>query len=388
MALPSSAAKPQASKQTDYEVFQARGSKERQRIYAFRYKVLVEELGESLTETDYETKTVRGPLDDSAIVLVLGTCAGEIIATLRLNLNAAQTLVPTARSLLMIDRFETFGPATLSYTSCLAVSSAWRNSPMLSLLVGAAYKLSRAHGVRFDFVAANPYSLPAFEALGYRRHAATLTDGGSLKCPMVLLLEDIRYLKEIGSPLWRLGITEPNSTETALWFMRTFPDVRRIAPSVGMSDDEFWVYLSRRLNRTPLEGIALLDGLAPEEAKRFVTSGTTIRCKTADWVLRAGSKSHEMYVVLSGEVEVCAAGDETRSVARLGVGEIFGEVGFLSEVRRSAGVVARSDVEVLMLSQDYFRRMMVAEPELAAKVLYNLSLLLCGRLAEALGMPR
>lgn len=382
--MSSSAAKSSAPKPSEFEVYQAGSAADRQRVYAFRYKVLVEDLGETLPEADHDAKVVCGPLDDPATILVLATRKGEIIATVRLNLNASSTLLPAAQSLLMIDRFASFGPAALAYSSCLAVSSAWRGSPVLSLLVGAAYKLSRARGVRFDFVAATPGNLPVYERLGYRRHAPTLTDGGSLKSPMVLLLEDFRYLKEIGSPLWRLAVTEQNSTETATWFMRAFPDVHRAGPTVGMSDDEFWVYLSKRLSRAPLESVPLLDGLTHADAKRFVASGTTVRCKDGDWVLRAGSRSHEMYVVLSGELEVCTADGEPRTVARLGVGDVFGEVGYLSEVKRSANVIARSAVEVLVLSQETFRRVMSDEPALAAKVLFNLSLILSRRLAEAL----
>lgn len=380
MATPSAAAKPATSKSSDLTVFQARTAEDLQRVFAFRYKILVEDLCEELPDADCRTRIVRGPLDDSAIALVLGTRDGEIIATLRLNLSAAQWMPPGQRNALLLDHFAEFGDAALSYSSCLAVGREWRSSPALSLLVGGAYKTCRANGVRFDFVTATPGNLQAYERLGYRRYAPNLTNNGPLRIPMVLLLEDFRYLKEIGSPLWRLALTERNPTETATWFMRAFPQAQGAGPAGGMTEDEFWIYLSKRLQRTPLDGVPLLDGLSPSEAKQFVVSGTTLRCKAGDLVIRAGDRGNEMFVMLSGEAEVLAADDDSRVVAELRAGDVFGEIGYLSEVKRSASVIAKSDVEVLVLTQDYLKRVMSTAPEIACRVLFNLSLVLCDRL--------
>ena len=214
MALPSTAAKS-ALKASDFEVYQAQSPKDLKRVYAFRYATLIEDLGEHHAEADHKARTVSGPLDEAGIVLVLATRSNELIATLRLNLNARQTLLPAAQKLLLIDRFDKLDGTALSYTSCLTIAPEWRGTPALSLLVGAAYKLCRTRGVRFDFVAASPGNLPIYEKLGYRRHAATLSDSGSLKSPMVLLLEDFAYLKEINSPLWRLAPSYARKLVTA-----------------------------------------------------------------------------------------------------------------------------------------------------------------------------
>jgi CRP-like cAMP-binding protein len=64
-------------------------------------------------------------------------------------------------------------------------------------------------------------------------------------------------------------------------------------------------------------------------------------------------------------------------------GAVFGEMAFLSEVRRTATVVALSDVEVLVITQKYLRDIMESMPEIACRVLFNLSLVLCERLANS-----
>jgi hypothetical protein len=152
-----------------------------------------------------------------------------------------------------------------------------------------------------------------------------------------------------------------------------------------MSDEEVWAYVSRRLNQGPLDAVPLLEGLSREDAKRFVASGTTLRCRAGEAVIQAGSSGHEMFVLLSGHVDGCGPNDPLKLLAQLGPGELFGEIAYLSEVRRSASVVARTDVEVLLLTQSYLQRVMAEAPAVAARVLFNLSLILCRRLAGAAG---
>jgi hypothetical protein len=385
VAGPAAAAKKAATRSNAVQLIQARSAEERERVYECRYRVLVEELGEAPDGTDHGRRRVCGPLDEQGVVLAFAGPDGVPIASLRLNPSAAQVLSPELQSALMFERFAGFGAAALSFSSCLAVAPAWRGSPALSVLVGGTYKLCRAYGVRFDFVTANPGTLQAYECLGYRRHAAPFTAEGELRIPLVLLLEDARHLKEIGSPLWRLALAENNPSGTALWFARAFPDAAAFGIQAGMSDEEVWAYVSRRLNQGPLDAVPLLEGLSREDAKRFVASGTTLRCRAGEAVIQAGSSGHEMFVLLSGHVDGCGPNDPLKLLAQLGPGELFGEIAYLSEVRRSASVVARTDVEVLLLTQSYLQRVMAEAPAVAARVLFNLSLILCRRLAGAAG---
>jgi hypothetical protein len=352
-------------------------------VAALRYEVLVEEFGETLPGADHTTRLAPDPLDDSATLLALQARSGELIATLRLNLSAPTSIPSALQQSLLLERFKDFGPRALSYTSGLAIARASRSPAVLSLLIGAAYKLCRAQGVRFDFVAATPATLSIYDRLGYRRYADNAVDNGVLRVPMVLLTEDVRYLKDIESPLLRLALTENNPSDTAAWMVRAFPGAHHRGKAPGMGDDEFWAHLSKRLGGASIQGVPLLEGLTPAESKRFVASGTTLFLRQGESVIVAGTKGHEMYVLLAGEVDVCAPHDDRHVIARLGVGDVFGEVGYLSEVRRSASVIARSDVEALVLTQDYLKRIIASAPEIAAKVLFNLSLILCNRLPGA-----
>ncbi|WP_442940247.1 cyclic nucleotide-binding domain-containing protein [Nocardioides sp. B-3] len=68
-------------------------------------------------------------------------------------------------------------------------------------------------------------------------------------------------------------------------------------------------------------------------------------------VFAQGDVGECYYVIESGEVDVIGDG---RVVATLGEGEGFGEIALLRRTRRTAGVVARSDVRLRALLSDRF----------------------------------
>jgi len=68
-----------------------------------------------------------------------------------------------------------------------------------------------------------------------------------------------------------------------------------------------------------------------------------------------------MFVLLAGSVEVRGSGNQV--LARMGRGDLFGEISLSSESRRTADVVAAEDLEVLLLTQDFLERSMKSIPD-------------------------
>jgi hypothetical protein len=100
------------------------------------------------------------------------------------------------------------------------VAPRWRDSPALSILFTAAFKMSKERNVRFDFCHCAPAQLQLYQRLGYRRYAANFSDKTGLRVPMVMLLDDIRHLKRVRSPLFRIACKYENNSATAVWFSR------------------------------------------------------------------------------------------------------------------------------------------------------------------------
>lgn len=364
----------------------ARSEEEKSEIYKFRYHISVEEMDLNISDADHKSKTLRHPLDESGLHLYM-TVDGKVVAAIRLNLGKLTPVPDDLYQAFKLDSFTTYPAEHISFTTQLLVLDKWRMSSVPAVLLGAVYKLIRQQGVRFDFCHCPPYLVALYEQLGYRRYTDNFVDEHTgYTVPMVLLTEDIDYLRKAQSPFFKLAARyASNSNRTALWFEREFPEHATSAPPRRMTDEDFWRMLTQKLHQIPLVSIPLLSGLSYEEAKSFISVGTVLRAKKDDLIVRTGDVGNEMFVLLTGAVEVrlTDSGGTERNLVTLSQGDVFGEVAFLSESPRSANVVAMCDAEVLVLTQAFLKKVMEAMPRITVKVLFNLSLVLCERLKHS-----
>lgn len=346
------------------------------RVQEFRFRVLVEETGQTPPGIDAEARLVRDPTDERSLHLyvVAGT---DIVGTVRLSLLKSVLLAPKLIEACRIESFKTFAGDRLSVTSPLVVAHAHRHSTVPAVLLGAAYKIARAQGSRFDFCLVPPALVQLYEMLGYRRYTDNIDkDDGGYRVPLVLVMDDARHLGEVKSPFARLAVGFANGNEAALWLRKQFPQAER-AEERKMDEQRFWSFLTDKLHQTPLHGIPLLNGLTFQEASRFLKVGTVLKAKTGDQVIRKGESGNEMYIVLRGRLRVTIGGNFIAEVAR---GDLFGEMAFLSEMPRTADVAVAEDAELLVLTQPQMRRAIQAMPDVSAKVLFNLALVLTAKL--------
>ncbi len=361
-------------------VLQAKTEEDRHRIYLFRYRTLVQEMGGDSVFAFHDTKTVSDPLDANAIHLCL-TADTQVIASVRINSGRITKFPDKVRSNYQMGDFSEFEVGSYSLTTRFTVAKKWRQSQIIKVLLGAAYKTQRHLGSRFDFASCAPALVPLYEQMGYRRYGENFeSDDREYQVPLVLLMEDITHLRDCGSPFYKIAGEYENNGTTAAWFDRKFPDAIKQGTDRGMDEERFWEFLSEKMDQTPLEGIALLRGLKHGEAKKLVREGNLIRAKKGDTIVSTGQRSREMFVVLQGEVAVKANG---RTLAKLGSGAIFGETALITAAPRTADVVAETDVEALVLTEDFLRKTMRAMPDIMVRVLFNLSMILAERLAAS-----
>jgi len=367
----------------ELQVRVAEDEADRRRIYAFRYRVQVEELGLEPRGTDRKAKLVRDAFDDAAMHLYV-TRGGETQAAMRLLPGAAAALPEALREAYLIDRFARWGERALSFSDELLVARAWRKSAIPAVLLGAGYKLLRRQGVRFDFCRCPPALIGLFQKLGYRRYAKNYVDpDAGLQTPMALVLDDLPHLVEMNSPFAPHALKRRNPDDAAQWFRREFPEAERYVGKRMRDEERFWVYLTEQLHQTPLVGLPLLNGLSFAEAKQMLGRATVLNLDAGERLVRAGDVGSEMFLLLSGAAEARTDGAAAKRLAAFRPGALFGEIAFLSALPRSADIVATMDSEVLVLTQDVLQRIMQAQPALAARLLFNLSLILCQRLRDS-----
>lgn len=343
-----------------------------------RYQVSVEEMHKKLAIADDARREIRDELDDDRSTILCAVADGEVIATMRLTWGA-QDLPAIYHQQFSLSRFADFPPDAISFTSRLVVHKNWRGSAALGLLFNHGYELSRKRGSRINFCHCAPALVRLYEQVGFRRYADAIVDPEvGYHIPLLMLTEDAEHLQRVRSPLLRVARRFDNPRETADWFERQFPDYAAGGMHTANDPERFLRTLAEQLFDTE---IALFRGLSLSDAERFIQASTVLHCKAGDHIVRRGDVGNEMFLILSGAAEVRREVSERSVViATLGRGQTFGEMAFLSSQPRSASIVAITDMQVLVLSQRLFQKLMKSMPDTVIQILLNLSVVLCDRL--------
>ncbi|MEX1125057.1 MAG: ATP-binding protein [Acidimicrobiia bacterium] len=101
-------------------------------------------------------------------------------------------------------------------------------------------------------------------------------------------------------------------------------------------------------------------------------------------IIEEGSMSDGLYVVTEGELEVTkVSGGRSISLARVGAGEVLGEISLLDDVPRIATVTAITDVAYIKVPSDTFGELL-EDPKMVLKMLRTVT----SRLRETEGLVR
>jgi CRP-like cAMP-binding protein len=363
---------------------------QRAAVFRFRYDIYVREMGKlRMDDADHTRGLLHDALDDYAKLYAAYDENGAVIGTLRVISGADHIPQPFAQ-VPHFERFSTLDPAALSFTSRLMVAPGLRGGQAMTALVFRAYADGLQSAAQFDFCICSPGLVDLYEHLGYRRFSGNLVDPVvGYQVVQVLALRDRDHLRAIQSPLLRVLRYAAPATETlaqdgrvlAQWLAKEVP-VRSVVRDWVEQEDTFWRFLAEKV-RSAVSGTAsILEDLDEDEQRRLLRGGTVIDCAVGDRIITTGTVGSEVFVVLGGLVEVRLPG-QSSPVAVLDTGQVFGEIAFITDITRTADVVALTEARVLVLSKATLKRMMATAPALAAKVMFNLSRVLCERLVTS-----
>lgn len=363
-------------------VSQARSADEREAVWRFRYQVYVEEMGKiALANADHKRRWLTDEMDEDALILYAQD-GDAVVATLRINRADHSHLPPAFEAAYRLARFDEIPPERLSFSSRLMVARDLRGTAALHKILAKAYEIGLEGGVVYDFCHCAPALIELYEHLGYRPYTDNFLDPDvGYRVPLLLALKDARHLEAVRSPFWRKLKNRPDlwqDAEDGEWLARKFPATTK-ASQWAIDDEAFWQFLADKLRPSTGRRVPLLEDLTEEEERHVLKSGTVLSCAEGDTILRTGDVGSELFVVLSGLAEV-RLGKSKKPIAVLEPGQVFGEIAFIANVKRSADVVALADSEILVVSQTFLKKLMKSSPELASKVLFNLSRVLCERL--------
>lgn len=128
-----------------------------------------------------------------------------------------------------------------------------------------------------------------------------------------------------------------------------------------------------RMIENLLRASSILSAVHPRERHSLVNHFVTRTYETGDTLIRQGSESEGLHLVASGEVSVIhREGDDSTVIAKLGPGEVVGEVALVLRRPSNADVIASHPTVTLHLPRDSFLDVIRAHPALLAR-LYELA---------------
>ena len=125
-----------------------------------------------------------------------------------------------------------------------------------------------------------------------------------------------------------------------------------------------------------LQSISMFRYLPYPDLIRVAGVSKEIVIKAGETVFEENAIGESLYVILDGKVGVMKGGAE---IAELGAGAHFGEMSLIERTPRSAGIVAKSDLEALLIQRDEFFSLLRQEVT-AVKLLWGIIRMLNARL--------
>lgn len=102
--------------------------------------------------------------------------------------------------------------------------------------------------------------------------------------------------------------------------------------------------------------------------------GSVLNKRAGEVIFSEGEPGHEMYVVISGQVEITIQ-QESKAIVlgQVDEGGFFGEMSLLESMPRSGTAKAVVSTQLVVLQQESFRQFMASDSELAWRVMNGLS---------------
>ena len=122
-----------------------------------------------------------------------------------------------------------------------------------------------------------------------------------------------------------------------------------------------------------LSGLELFHGVCPDDVQFLLQRCDRCDLETGDTLLSPGSRNENVYVVLSGELNVHVGAPDTPALATMEVGACVGEMSIIEDRDPSAYVIAAEPTHLLVIHKDVLWSLVDASHEFSKNLLVVLS---------------
>lgn len=143
--------------------------------------------------------------------------------------------------------------------------------------------------------------------------------------------------------------------------------------------------IAMKVDSRVLETSPLFSNMTNYERRKAILISEIHEFNAGEKLVVQGDIGRNMYMILDGTASVERHDEgETRILAELTPGEVFGEVGYIRAIERTADVVAKTPVSALNFEYNRMQKDLKFFPNIVAKLNFNISGILGERLADVL----
>lgn len=348
-------------------------------VFSLRYWVYGKELFLSDESIDHKTQLMSDEIDLISSIYIGYDKNNQIIATSRFtrlsDYSERNALPSDIRKMLMLEKFETKYSKHTVVGSKFVIKSDNRSSLLSYKMIEAAYLEGLFQDIKFVLAYCDPYLIDMYIQLGFRIFNEPLIHKDAYLTPLVLVTKDWKYLRENGSPLARavrknkIVMTHDESVD---WFYSEFENsVEERENSLNINEISEMLFHTFGYQPGSDRAPKITEGLDKEELNKFISFSRIVKCRADELIIKTEQVTREMYIIVSGRVQITLEGDERELL--IGPGQIFGETSMLINAPRLANCRAVTNCHVGIMSYQSFNQFLKAQPIIANKILLNLS---------------
>ncbi len=361
----------------------ALSAKERDAVYQFRYRIYVEEMDRYRSIADHETKRLFEP-DDETSHIFHALLDDEVVGTMRLTWGGDGALNDRHIEQYDLEPFlAKVTPEKIVVGERFMIEPSFRGSDLLFRLFTSYLSFVNERRIQLVFGDCEPHLLNVYQGLGFRPYTkrnVNSPETGYL-VPLVLVPEDLDYLRDIKSPVVPSLADFGDDAQVPDELDELLAGGAGVLSQRLISMPTYWAALANSLTRFEDGRTTIFDGLSDDEIQLCLAKSNVIECSPGDRVIKKGNVAQNMFVILSGTLEVRA---DNQVKAILSAGDMVGDIAFFLGLPRTLDVYAATDdVRVISLSESTLRSLMEGEPTIAAKLLQNITKMLCFRLVSS-----
>jgi len=130
-----------------------------------------------------------------------------------------------------------------------------------------------------------------------------------------------------------------------------------------------------------LKSLAFFRALTVDEIRQFVDISQEKTYEEGQEIFQRGSPGDTIYIIKSGEVAIISVkAGQSHEIARLSVGDFFGEIAFFAEVLRTATAKVVKRAVIFEISRAGFNDFIFSKSAIGVKIFYHIIGILTRRL--------